>query len=98
MASEKAESGTVCSHKKMECEEMSKVMKFVVSIEDEDGKTIVLKESTREVPYVKEIEEKGFREAFDDLETAALELTKETRDAVVSEYIAETSQKKRKIT
>ena len=77
---------------------MGKIMKFVVSIENEDGETIVLKESSREVPYIKEIEEKGFREAFDDLETAALELTKETRDAVVSEYIAETSQKKRKTT
>ena len=75
---------------------MSKIMKFVVSVEDENGETIVLKESKREVPFVKEIEEKGFRDAFDDLETAVLELSKETRDAAVSEYLAEASKKKRK--
>jgi hypothetical protein len=72
---------------------MSKIMKFVVSIEDEDGKTIATKEGTREVPYIEEIEEKGFRAAFNELETAALELTKETRDAVVSDYLSEASKK-----
>ena len=74
---------------------MSKIMSFVVTIKDEDGQTIVTKEATREVPFVEEIEAKGFRAAFNDLETAALELTKEARDAAVSEYVAETSKKKR---
>ena len=76
---------------------MSKVMKFTVTIEDENGETIVTKESTRTVPVVEEIEEKGFRDAFDDLETAALELTKETRDSAVSEYLAEASKKNRRL-
>jgi len=74
---------------------MSKKMKFVVTIEDENGEAIVIKEATREVPFVEEIEKKGFRAAFNDLETAALELTKEARDAAVSEYVAEASKKKR---
>jgi hypothetical protein len=73
---------------------MGKVMKFVVTIEDENGETIVTKESSRPVPYIEEIETKGFYDAFDDLETAALELTKETRDAAVSEYLSQTSKKK----
>ena len=73
---------------------MSKKMKFVVTIEDENGEAIVIKKSSREVPFVEEIVEKGFRAAFHDLETAALELTKEARDAAVSEYVAEASKKK----
>ena len=72
---------------------MGKIMEFTVTIRDENGETIVQKHSSREIPFVKEIEEKGFRDAFDDLEIAALELTKDTRDAVVSEYIAEASKK-----
>ena len=74
---------------------MSKIMSFVVTVKDEDGQTIVTKEALREVPFVEEIEAKGFRAAFHDLETAALELTKEARDAAVSEYVAEASKKKR---
>jgi len=42
---------------------------------------------------VEEIEAKGFRDAFDDYETAVLELTKETRDAVTAEYFKEASKK-----
>ena len=74
---------------------MGKKMKFIVRIEDDDGEIIVTKESEREVPFIKEMEEKGFRAAFNDLEIAALELTKETRDVAVAEYISETSKKKR---
>ena len=72
---------------------MSKMMEFVVTIKDENGETIVTRQSTREVPYIEEIEEKGFRVAFNDLEIAALELTKETRDAAVSDYLSEASKK-----
>ena len=72
---------------------MGKKMKFVITIEDENGETIVSKESMREVPYIEEIEEKGFRAAFNDLETATLDLSKETRDAIVSDYLSEASKK-----
>jgi len=74
---------------------MSKIMEFTVTIKDENGETIIKKASTREVPYIEEIEAKGFREAFNDIETAALELTKEARDTAVAEYLAEASKKKR---
>jgi hypothetical protein len=71
-------------------------MEFTVKIKDENGETIVVKKSIREVPFIEEIEAKGFRDAFNDLEIAALELTKETRDTAVSEYLAEASKKKQK--
>jgi len=75
---------------------MGKIMKFVVTVEDESGETLVTKESARTVPFVEEIEKQGFYDAFDDLETAVLEMTKETRDAAVSEYLAQASKKKQR--
>ena len=72
---------------------MGKIMKFVVTVEDESGETLVTKESARTVPFVEEIEKQGFYDAFDDLETAVLEMTKETWDAAVSEYLAQASKK-----
>jgi hypothetical protein len=42
---------------------------------------------------VEKIEAKGFRDAFDDFETAALEITKETRDAATAEYFQKASKK-----
>ena len=73
---------------------MSKIMEFVVTIKDENGETIVSRKSVRNVPYIEEIEENGFRAAFNDFETAALELTNETRAAAVSDYLSEASKKK----
>jgi len=74
---------------------MSKKMEFTVTITDENGEIIVKKTSAREVPFIEEIEAKGFRAAFDDLETAALELTKETREPAVAALLEEASKKKR---
>jgi hypothetical protein len=68
-----------------------------VSIEDESGETIVSSESERVVPYIKEIEEQGFRTAFHQLETAVLESRKEAGDKAVSEYLEKMSQKKQNL-
>jgi hypothetical protein len=75
---------------------MSKIMEFSITIKDENGEEIVVTKGSRKVPFVEEIEVKGFRDAFDDYETAVLELTKETRDAVTAEYFKEASKKKLK--
>ena len=72
-----------------------KKMRISVEFIDDNGETIVKTESERGVPFWEEIEAKGFRDAFGDIETAALELTKETRDTAVAEYLAEASKKKR---
>ena len=72
---------------------MSKIMEFSITIRDENGEEIVVRKGSREIPYIEEIDAKGFRNAFDDYETAALELTKETRDAATEEYFAEVSKK-----
>ena len=73
---------------------MAKTMKITVSIEDENGETIVASTSERAVPYIKEIEDQGFRSAFHDLETAVLEGRKEASDKAVSKYLESISQKK----
>jgi len=75
-------------------EEMAKKMEISVNIKDENGNIIITKSSERSVPYIEEIEEQGFREAFHDLETAVLESRKEVCDNAVSEYLATISQKK----
>jgi len=76
---------------------MSKKLKITVSIEDESGETIVSSESERVVPYIKEVEEHGFRKAFHQLETAVLESRKEAGDKAVSEYLEKMSQKKQNL-
>jgi hypothetical protein len=73
---------------------MSKKLKITVSVEDDNGEVIATKTSERSVPYINEVEEQGFRAAFHELETAVLEGRKEASDVVVSEYLAEMSQKK----
>jgi hypothetical protein len=72
---------------------MSKIMEFSIRIRDENGEEIVVQKGSREVPFVEEIDAKGFRDAFDDFERAALELTKETRDAATAEYFEKASKK-----
>jgi hypothetical protein len=75
---------------------MAKKLQITVRIQNENGETIVTKTSERSVPYIKEIEEQGFRAAFHELETAVLESRKEACDGAVSEYLAEMSEKKRR--
>ena len=66
---------------------MSKKLKITVTIEDEQGEAIITSESKRDVPYIGEIGEQGFRAAFHDLETAVLETRKEAGEKAVSEYL-----------
>lgn len=73
---------------------MSKKMTIRITIEDDKGNAVVVKESNREVPYIEEIDEQGFRTAFHELETAVLEARKEVCDGAVSEYLGEISLKK----
>jgi hypothetical protein len=50
---------------------MSKKMKITISFEDKKGRTISKPvEITKNVPWLKEFEELGFEEGFDNLETA----------------------------
>jgi len=73
---------------------MPKTMQISVTIKDENGEPIVTNTSERTVPYIDEIDAKGFRSAFHDLETAVLESRKEVCDNAVSEYVEIMSQKK----
>jgi len=75
---------------------MSKKLKIIMQIEDENGETLIRQTSEREVPYIEEIEREGFRKAFHEIETAVIELRKETSDEIVSEYLEMVSEKKRK--
>jgi hypothetical protein len=76
---------------------MSNKLKITVSIEDKDGDTILTSQSERPVPYIDEIDKKGFRAAFHDLETAVLESRKEAADTAVSEYLEIMSKKKQNL-
>ncbi len=73
---------------------MAKKLEITVSIKDENGEILTTKTSERNVPYIKEIDEQGFRAAFHELETAVLEGRKEACDSAVAEYLEEMSQKK----
>ena len=69
-------------------------MQISITIKDENGEEIITKTSERNVPYIEEIEQQGFRAAFHDLETAVLESRKEVSDVAVSEYLEVISRKK----
>ena len=73
---------------------MAKKMEIIVRIKDENGQTIAANTCERSVPYIEEIDAKGFRAAFHDLETATLEARKEVCDLTISEYIEVMSKKK----
>jgi hypothetical protein len=73
---------------------MSSRLKITVSIEGEDGGTILTSTSERAVPYIEEIDKQGFRSAFHELETAILESRKEACDSALSDYLEIMSQKK----
>lgn len=74
---------------------MGKTLTTIVMIKNEQGEIITQSESERAVPYISEIEERGFRAAFHDLETAVLETRKEAGDEAVSAYLKDISLKKR---
>ncbi|MCL1819579.1 MAG: hypothetical protein FWG36_02860 [Oscillospiraceae bacterium] len=73
---------------------MTNTLTVTVTIKNQDGEIITINESERAVPYIKEIEEQGFRNAFHDLETAVLETRKEASETVVTSYLETMSLKK----
>lgn len=74
---------------------MNKKFKIQITIEDENGATLVSSTSERAIPYIEEIEQQGFRSAFHDLETTVLETRKEASEEAVSAYLESMSLKKR---
>jgi hypothetical protein len=76
---------------------MENKLTITVSIKNKDGEIIATNESEREIPYIREVEEKGFREAFHDLETAILESRKEAVDEALSSYLETMSLKKQEL-
>ena len=71
-------------------------METVTRFYDENGVTIAESGMTASVPGIKEIEEAGFRMAFNQLEVTVLETTDSTRQTAVSDLLKELSKKKRK--
>ena len=76
---------------------MSKKMEIFVRITDENGEILASRESIREVPYIDEVINQGFRGAFHDLEQAVLESRKEVSDGIVADYLEVISEKKPKL-
>ena len=70
-------------------------METVTRFYDENGVVIAESGKTANVPGIKEIEEEGFRMAFDQLEVTVLEATDSTRQTAVSNLMKELSKKKR---
>lgn len=70
-----------------------KKLKISVEIIDDDGKKIVKAVSKRDIPYLKEFEQNGFKTAFGELETAVLEARKEASEEAVSQYVTKLSKK-----
>ena len=74
---------------------MALKMRTITSFYDENGDIITESERTATVPGIKEIDEEGFRAAFNQLETAVLEATNSTRQTAMSGLMEELSKKKR---
>jgi hypothetical protein len=73
---------------------MENTLSITVTIKNKAGEIITTSESERAVPYIREIEEQGFRAAFHDLETAVLETRKEAVENALSSYMETMSLKK----
>jgi len=76
---------------------MENTITITVTIKDREGEIITISESERGVPYIREIEEQGFRTAFHDLETAILESRKEASENALTSYLGTMSLKKRNL-
>ena len=74
-----------------------KKLEIIVKIKDDDGKEIIQTVSEKEIPYIEEFSNQGFRAAFHDLETAFLETRKESCENRLSEYLEVISEKKREM-
>jgi len=73
---------------------MENTITITVTIKNREGEIITTNESKRAVPYIREIEEQGFRSAFHDLETAILESRKEASERALTSYLGTMSLKK----
>jgi len=82
-------------NEKKRVKEMGKILTTTVTIKNENGEIITQSESEREVPYIEEIEEQGFRASFHEMETAILETRKEAGEEALSTYLESMSLKKR---
>jgi len=76
---------------------MGKKLRITLEISDENGESMVVRASERDVPYIEELIEQGFRGAFHELEKAVLESRKEVSDGAVKEYLELMSKKKPKL-
>jgi len=73
---------------------MSRKLKITVSIENENGESIIEKISEKEIPYLEEFDKQDFRTSFNQLERAILDGRKEVSDDAIKEYLEEISKKK----
>lgn len=73
---------------------MENTLTITAAVKNKEGEIITISESERAVPYIREIEEQGFRSAFHDLETAILESRKEAVDNALRSYLETMSLKK----
>jgi hypothetical protein len=74
---------------------MANKLVFIAAVEDENGNIIMKNESKQVIPGIEEIDRKGFRSAFGDLERAVLDTRKQVSEAITSDYLADLSKKKR---
>ena len=72
---------------------MSRKLKITVSIENENGESVIEKHSEKDIPYIEEFDQQGFRASFDQLERAILTGRKEVSEGIVSEYMSDISKK-----
>ena len=72
-------------------------METVTRFYDENGEVIAESARSASVPGIKEIEEEGFRTAFNQLEVTVLETTDSTRQTAVTDLLRELSKKKQKM-
>lgn len=69
-------------------------MEIIIRITDEKGKQILESSRERNIPFVEEFDEQGFRKSFDQIEAAVLETRKEVSEEAISEYMKKVSKKK----
>jgi hypothetical protein len=72
---------------------MAAKIEFTAKITTEDGEKEIAFTSSKDIPDFDEFEKAGFSAAFDDLETAVLTARKEAGEAVIAQYLSESSKK-----
>jgi hypothetical protein len=73
---------------------MARIMQITIKFEDDNGKTVTKPINIkRNIPWIKEFDDVGFEEAFDNLETAVLEARKEASEKAIEGYLESMSKK-----